>query len=746
MAVKVKKEPVKANERRRAAESGASSPFDFITCVVVAVATVAYAGAWHTGLTWWREANFADMPHTRPDAQIHSTDELVRLGQYIMRPAPKESAPDSPGALASKYAKEGQAKKTVRKEDMSGFTRATKWKTSKIGECPKKAIPYSVKTPEALAKHFWKKLKKKSVDINECICMLKEETETFRKLCSKGGPLHNVIGYMLRTNVTMLDPELHHTIREKYSFPDLWVIVADLASLGANPNVDCGDGVTPLHVLARYRQRVCITTFIKFGANPDLQDKWGDPPMAYVFASTTEQVGVISRMLLDGAAATTGTLGAEEVLSGVVPYDQFLLLDSGTTLFKKRSSVALTIRLPEILAGIHEWTNTFLELLVTDNTLMMRNSEYGWTLGHRAAWHGNVEACEYLEQLGFDWSTRDSLGRMPVHLAAIKRHTEAVELVSSFLPQSVNDVEGSGQTVPELLEYSGVGMSSWNYNEEERYSDGSVRIKSGGWNPWEAEELDLEFCDIDQVSSYNVSLESVLEDYVLVGKPVMVRGGSMGWKCRNTWTKTRFVTDYAETRVSIGQIPYPEMFSAKSISAGMTEFIESHNEKWWPDNYKDLLSKFGGPYYIFSDQADKLMPEMMSEFPRTPEILNSTPEIEYLWKESTAMPHSKPYEFFFGPPYSGHQPYYGEASWHALLYGRKRWFLWPPEHGFYSTSNTYDFVRTGIQIPAGGMNPLQCMHAAGDILFIPELWTTMDVNTRESIGVSHRYGMNYFRM
>ena len=44
------------------------------------------------------------------------------------------------------------------------------------------------------------------------------------------------------------------------------------------------------------------------------------------------------------------------------------------------------------------------------------------------------------------------------------------------------------------------------------------------------------------------------------------------------------------------------------------------------------------------------------------------------------------------------------------------------------------------------MNPLQCMHAAGDILFIPELWTTMDVNTRESIGVSHRYGMNYFRM
>ena len=124
------------------------------------------------------------------------------------------------------------------------------------------------------------------------------------------------------------------------------------------------------------------------------------------------------------------------------------------------------------------------------------------------------------------------------------------------------------------------------------------------------------------------------------------------------------------------------------------------------------MSKFGGPYYIFGDQAENLMPEMMSEFPRTPELLNNTPEIEYLWKKSTAMPHSKPYEFFFGPAYSGHQPHYGMAAWHALVYGRKRWFMWPPDHGFYSTSNTYDFVRTGIQIPAGGMNPLQCMQVS----------------------------------
>ena len=98
---------------------------------------------------------------------------------------------------------------------MSDFTRATKWKKSKINDCSQSVIPASTNTPDALAKLFWKKLKKRSVDINELSCMLKERTEDFRRLCRRGGPMHDVIGFILRTNVTMADPESNAIIREK---------------------------------------------------------------------------------------------------------------------------------------------------------------------------------------------------------------------------------------------------------------------------------------------------------------------------------------------------------------------------------------------------------------------------------------------------------------------------------------------------------------------------------------------------
>ena len=83
MAPELKQEQAVVSTVAETPARGPASPFDFITCVVVLVATVAYASAWHTGLTWWREASFADMPHTRPDAEIHSTDELIQMGKYV---------------------------------------------------------------------------------------------------------------------------------------------------------------------------------------------------------------------------------------------------------------------------------------------------------------------------------------------------------------------------------------------------------------------------------------------------------------------------------------------------------------------------------------------------------------------------------------------------------------------------------------------------------------------------------------
>ena len=102
----------------------------------------------------------------------------------------------------------------------------------------------------------------------------------------------------------MKDPDVNTVIRERYSFPDLWILVMDVVSLGGNPNADCGQGqlqndhkmesiaaftpldsyvatpgVTRLHVAARYRQFEVLGKLIAFGGNPEALDKWGEPPM-----------------------------------------------------------------------------------------------------------------------------------------------------------------------------------------------------------------------------------------------------------------------------------------------------------------------------------------------------------------------------------------------------------------------------------------------------------------------------------
>ena len=71
-------------------------------------------------------------------------------------------------------------------------------------------------------------------------------------------------------------------------------------------------------------------------------------------------------------------------------------------------------------------------------------------------------------------------------------------------------------------------------------------------------------------------------------------------------------------------------------------------------------------------------------------------------------------QFYLGPAFSGAPPHHHNHAWNALAFGRKRWwacypivrqasgagerqrrrrFLWPPAHSFYSRLPIIDFLR-----------------------------------------------------
>ena len=83
-----------------------------------------------------------------------------------------------------------------------------------------------------------------------------------------------------------------------------------MVRMGCDVNVDLGNGVTPLHVAARYRQYHLSKLILEAGADLERVDDWGNPAATYVQAGSDEQVIIISRMLLDLAAGASGVLGS----------------------------------------------------------------------------------------------------------------------------------------------------------------------------------------------------------------------------------------------------------------------------------------------------------------------------------------------------------------------------------------------------------------------------------------------------
>ena len=79
-------------------------------------------------------------------------------------------------------------------------------------------------------------------------------------------------------------------------------------------------------------------------------------------------------------------------------------------------------------------------------------------------------------------------------------------------------------------------------------------------------------------------------------------------------------------------------------------------------------------------------------------------------------------------------------TWNALVAGRKLWMLYPPDAAFYSELHPLEWLRRGSS--RGALNPpLKCEQRAGDVLFVPRLWTHGTINFGETVGVATPFSL-----
>jgi len=87
---------------------------------------------------------------------------------------------------------------------------------------------------------------------------------------------------------------------------------------------------------------------------------------------------------------------------------------------------------------------------------------------------------------------------------------------------------------------------------------------------------------------------------------------------------------------------------------------------------------------------------------------------------------------------TGSPPHFHKAAANMLVYGRKRWLLFPPQDALYQKQPIAEWLAAGNleQHRAEGRAVLECEQQAGDMMWIPDYWGHAVYNLDTSVGIA----------
>merc|ERR1712019_290738 len=98
-------------------------------------------------------------------------------------------------------------------------------------------------------------------------------------------------------------------------------------------------------------------------------------------------------------------------------------------------------------------------------------------------------------------------------------------------------------------------------------------------------------------------------------------------------------------------------------------------------------------------------------------------------------------QFYLGAPSSGAPFHFHTDAFNLLVYGRKRWFMLPPDRAVYSKRPAVEMILDEAFAKGGELEPIDCVQEAGDVLYVPNQWAHATINVEESIGVAYQFTM-----
>ena len=382
--------------------------------------------------------------------------------------------------------------------------------------------------------------------------------------------------------------------------------------------------------------------------------------------------------------------------------------------------------------------------LINEQAVVYAENRFGWTPLLHVASLGSVTLLnELLPYLEDGPQSQTALGHTSLHVAAIKGNYDIVQPLlnaglsieeKDFRQKTVMDVACSQRWTAEKFSAM-LGRKKLPDNCLKKIPCYPPEKRSqGGWNdsPFELPaELTNEDCGFDVVMDINE--EDFLYEYLTLQRPVIIRNAAKPKvikKLLRKWQRDQFIKEYGKLKFKEVVVPYAESFgysdgTNKSIS--LQEFVTKMDRL----SKMDINEYPAQPSYIFESISDDS--PLLDDF-ILPSILD--PELTHMSMSQI--------QFYIGPALSGAPGHFHQSAWNILMYGKKRWFLYPPTEAFYSRQHVWLWWQQQSK-PTGAM---ECIQYPGDLVYVPDLWGHAVLNLQESVGLAAEfvYGASEFSL
>jgi hypothetical protein len=94
--------------------------------------------------------------------------------------------------------------------------------------------------------------------------------------------------------------------------------------------------------------------------------------------------------------------------------------------------------------------------------------------------------------------------------------------------------------------------------------------------------------------------------------------------------------------------------------------------------------------------------------------------------------------------------HFHNTAWAGLVYGAKKWLIYPPHNMIMSNRQILDYYENQMSqlVDLGGraVVPLTCVQTAGDVMILPESYGHGVLNLQESIAVATEFKHSLWRL